>query len=259
MDGRTSATGDGLTTSVHVVELVGNFVRLADTLSDDFEIDRHLEVLVRACMKSLPVAGAAVVMVDAIGGPIVAAASDDDVHALERLQLFLDHGPALDCLRDGGAPVAVRLAEQAERWPVYVQEARAAGFESALVIPMRQSQQMLGALALYDHAPHPLPREHLQVAEGLARVATIGLLQHRSRTGSQRRADQLQQALNTRVVIEQAKGALAQHGQISAEDSFERLRAHARSSRQSLYDVAAAVVDRRLAADDVLTTPRPPQ
>lgn len=260
MDGRTAASGDGgLTVSARVVELVQVFVVLADTLADDFEVDQHLEALVAACLRSLPVEAAGVVLVDSLGGTSVAASSGDKVEALERLQLLLDEGPALACLHDGGAPVGVRLADESERWPGFVRAARAAGFGSTQAIPLRQREETIGTLDLYDAAPHPLEAEHLALAEAFAQAAAIGMLQYRSRVRADRRAEQLQRALSSRVILEQAKGALSAHGEISAEECFERLRAFARTVRQPLHEVAAAVVERRLAADDVLNAPRPPR
>jgi len=259
MDGRAAAASDdGLTITAHVVKLVRCFVALADTLGDDFEIDQHLEALVDACLRSLPVAGGAVWLVDSLGGPSVAASSDSDVEALGQLQLLLDDGPGLACLRDAGQSVVVRLAEESERWHGFVRAARAAGFGTMLAIPLRQNGETIGALELYDPAPQPLGTEHLELAEAFAEVAAIGMVQYRSRVRSNRRAEQLQRALTSRLIVEQAKGILSERGQISADESFERLRAFARSARHPLHDVAAAVVDRRLAADDVLGAQRPP-
>lgn len=259
MEGRTAASDGALTISAHVVELVRCFVALADTLGEDFEIDQHLEALLDATLRSLPVAAAAVVLVDTRGGHTVAASSNAEVEALEQLQLLLHDGPALDCLRDGGRPVVVRLTEESERWPGFVRAARAAGFGSSHAIPLRQSDETIGTLDLYDPAPDPLQTEHIELAEAFAKVAAIGMLQHRSRVRSHRRAEQLQRALSSRVIVEQAKGILCERGQISADEAFERLRAFARSARLPLRDVAAAVVERRLPADDVLRAPRPPR
>jgi len=252
MDGRTAAAGDGLTISTHVVELVRCCVTLADSLGEDFEIDRHLEALVGACLRTLPVAAAAVMLVDSVGEPVVVASSNHEVEALEQLQLRLDEGPALECLRDSGVPVVVELAQESERWHSFVRAARAAGFGTTHAIPLRQGGVTLGSLHLYDAAPHPLQGAHLELATALAEIAAVGMVQYRSRVHAYRRAEQLQRALETRVVIEQAKGILSERGRLGAEEAFERLRGYARSARHSLHDVAAAVVDRRLDPDEIL-------
>jgi AmiR/NasT family two-component response regulator len=98
------------------------------------------------------------------------------------------------------------------------------------------------------------PRQ-VNLTQALADAATIGILQERNVREQTDVAGQLQGALNSRIVIEQAKGVVAEQQRVSMEEAFALLRAYSRNSRTALSDVAAAVIHRSLGSVDLRATP----
>ena len=171
-------------------------------------------------------------------------ASSEETRLLELFQLQNEQGPCLDCV-GSGRPVRVDdIAQASDRWPDFVSAANSMGFVSVYAVPLRLRTQIIGGLNLFDTDAPPLTEEDERVAQALADMATIGLLQQQSRHRATLLAEQLQGALNSRVVIEQAKGVLAEYGQISMDRAFGALRAFARDHNRKLSDVAEAVVVR---------------
>ena len=115
-------------------------------------------------------------------------------------------------------------------------------------LPLRLRGEAIGGMNLFHTRPGPLPPADLRLGQALADIATIGILQERAIRHGEVLTLQLQHALNTRVIIEQAKGVLAQLGNIPMDASFERLRRYARSHNMLLGNVARRVVaDRNFA------------
>jgi GAF domain-containing protein len=170
---------------------------------------------------------------------------------LELLQLERDNGPCIECVRSGRA-ISLPIDEVAERWPEFVLAASAVGFRSAHALPMRLRDQTIGAMNIFSDVTEVMGADELRVAQALADAATIGILQQRSRHRAALLAEQLQTALNTRVVIEQAKGVLAERGGLSMHEAFDHLRGYARSTRTRLGQVAERVVGRELTAQEIL-------
>jgi GAF domain-containing protein len=137
-------------------------------------------------------------------------------------------------------------------WPRFIGHTLDTGYRSVHAVPMRLRTETIGALNLFGIEPRALGPNELRIAQALADVATIGILQERAIRRRDVLAEQLQLALNSRVIIEQAKGVLAERGQLEMDRAFELLRRHARSSQQRLSDVALGVVNRTIAADVVL-------
>ena len=173
----------------------------------------------------------------------VAAASSEEAGLLELFQLQNDQGPCLECFRTGQPVTATDLAGPAPRWPRFAQAATQAGFATVEALPMRLRGQVIGALNLFRAEPGPLDPADLRIAQALADVATIGLLQERNVRRRETVAEQLQAALNSRVMIEQAKGKLAERLSIDMDRAFTMLRDYARNTNQHLTDVARDFVD----------------
>jgi hypothetical protein len=168
----------------------------------------------------------------------VAAASSEAAGLVELFQIQNDQGPCLDCFRTA-RPVAVAdLAASGQRWPRFAAAATAAGFGAVQALPMRLRDQVIGALNLFTITPGRLSAADLRLGQALADVATIGLLQERNVRRSETAAEQLQGALNSRVVIEQAKGKLAERYGLDMDQAFKMLRDHARTTNQRLTDLA---------------------
>lgn len=232
--------------------LASQFVRLADTLVADFDVVDLLDELARACVDILGVTAAGLLLIDQDGTLQPVAFSEERIHVLELFQLQNGEGPCLDCVRTGKAFVEPDLGTAGDRWPKFAGAASEAGFRSVVAIPLRLRDEVIGALNLFDTPGERLTAEEQAIAQALADVATIGILQQRSRHRASLLAEQLQIALTTRVVIEQAKGVLAEHGRLDMATAFEALRAHARATGQPLTSVADDLVGGRLDAAEVI-------
>jgi transcriptional regulator with GAF, ATPase, and Fis domain len=218
------------------------FVDVADTLVDDFDV---VDFLTSLCEHATLVSGAdavGIMLTDHRGELRFMAASNDAGRNLEMLQLQLGEGPCLDCVRTREPVVNTDLALAADSWPRFAPSAIAAGFRSVHAFPMRLRDQAIGALNLFGIRQIEFEPGEARIVQSLADVATIGILQERSIARAEALTEQLQGALNSRIVIEQAKGALARQEGITVDEAFERLRKRARSSRQRLVDIAAIVL-----------------
>jgi transcriptional regulator with GAF, ATPase, and Fis domain len=224
-------------------QLAEAFVELADTLVDDFDVVEFLHQVTVRCAEVLGVAAAGVLLTDQRGDLRVVAASTEQTRLLELLQLHTDQGPCPESFRTG-QPVAVAdLSTTISRWPRFAAEARRIGFASVYALPMRLRTDIIGTLNLFGTEPGALNDGSLRLGQALADVATIGLLQARSIRDRETLAEQLQNALNSRIVIEQAKGVVAERRQIDVDQSFTLLRGTARASNRRMSELARAVVD----------------
>jgi GAF domain-containing protein len=235
------------------------FIGLADTLVDDYDMIDLLDRLVSYSAELLAADAAGIVLGDALVGTLrVVASSSDDAELMELLQLQNDEGPCLECYRTA-TPVSVPdLDEAARRWPGFAAAVQdQGGFRSVHALPLRLRQESIGALNLFHSQPGPLPEADLALGQALADVATIGILQERAIRQGEVVVEQLQTALNSRVVIEQAKGVIAERAGLPMDVAFDRLRRYARSSNQKLSDVARRLVERDLDPDLVLIATQP--
>lgn len=223
-------------------ELAHTFVELADTLVDDFEVTDFLHRLTDVTVQVLDAQAAGLMLADQRGA-LSAAATSGDVEALESLELRLAEGPCVDCFATGEPVVNVGPAEAARRWPRFHLSALATGYASVHSIPMRLRHQVIGAINIYFVAARTLDDTDLAVTQALADVATIALLQERIIGDRTLLTEQLQGALTTRILIEQAKGVLAERLGIHVTQSFALLREHARRASTPLRVVAERVVD----------------
>jgi len=223
--------------------LSDTFVGLADTMVADFDVIDFLHMLTDRSVRLLSVSAAGVVLADPRGELRVAAASSEAAGLVELFQIQDDQGPCLDCFRTGQPVTAADLAALGQRWPRFAAAATQAGFGTVHALPMRLRDQVIGALNLFGTGMALLGPEDLRIGQALADVATIGLLQERNVRRSETLAEQLQAALNSRVIIEQAKGKLAERLTVDMDQAFAMLRAYARNSNQRLTDVARHFVE----------------
>jgi GAF domain-containing protein len=236
------ARGDGPGARSREQILADTFVLLADTLVDDYDVVDLLDQLVNACVLVLGATAAGLLLDDQKGNLALVASSSEESRLLELFQLQNNQGPCLDCVRTGIAVTSGDLEVDKDRWPLFVPAARMAGFRSVAALPLRLRDQVIGGLNLFMVSPREVPLDDRRLAQALADVATIGILQQRSLHRSHVLSEQLQYALTSRVAIEQAKGVLAERGQLTMESAFEALRRYARNHNMKLTDVAHGVV-----------------
>jgi GAF domain-containing protein len=224
------------------IELADVFVEMADTLVDDFDVIDFLHVLTERSVQLLGVSAAGLLLTDERDKLQVLAASSEQTRLLELFQLQTDEGPCLDCFRTG-RPVSIADLRTAGRWPRFTAAAAEVGFVAVHALPMRLRNEVIGALNLFDAKPVALDESMLRIGQALADVATIGLLQQRAIRRRDALTEQLQSALNSRVLIEQAKGVLAERLGVSVNEAFTMLRSSARGTNRRLSELAQAVVD----------------
>ncbi len=223
--------------------LADTFVELTDTMVADFDVIDFLHVLTDRSVLLLDVSAAGLLLADPRGELRVVAASSEAARLLELFQIQNDQGPCLDCFRTGEPVEAGDLAAAAQRWPRFATAAQEVGFAAVQALPMRLREQVIGALNLFRVAPGAFSPADIRVGQAMADVATVGLLHERSMRHSDALNEQLQTALNSRVVIEQAKGKLAERLSLDMDQAFNLLRDYARARNLRLSDLAQAFVD----------------
>jgi GAF domain-containing protein len=223
--------------------LANAFVEVADTLIDEFDVIDFLHILADHASDVTGASSVGLMLVDLNDSLQHMAASTDGARHLELFQLQHQEGPCLDCFRTG-TPVIVRdLTETTTRWPVFAPRAIEAGVLSVHAFPMRLRDQVIGALNLFGEVPLPFDPDDIRVVQAMADIATIGILQERAISSAEILTAQLQGALNSRILIEQAKGVMARAHGIDVDEGFVALRAHARNNHLRLGDLAHDVVN----------------
>jgi transcriptional regulator with GAF, ATPase, and Fis domain len=219
------------------------FVELTDTMVAGFDVIDFLHVLTDRSVQLLDVSAAGLLLADPRGELRVVAASSEAARLLELFQLQNHQGPCLDCYRTGRPVEATDLAAEARRWPRFAAAAQQAGFVAVQALPMRLREQVIGALNLFRADAGTFAPADVRVGQALADVATISLLHERNVRLSDTLNEQLQTALNSRVVIEQAKGKLAERLGLDMDQAFSLLREYARTRNLRLSDLAQAFID----------------
>jgi transcriptional regulator with GAF, ATPase, and Fis domain len=226
--------------------LAAAFVDLADTLVSDYDVADLLHRLVEHTVRLLDAAEVGLLLSDQRGSLHVMASTNEKTKLLELFQLQADEGPCLDSYHSGLAVAVEDLTEEVARWPRFAPVALSEGYVAVHAFPMRLREITIGALNLFNTRAGALPEDDRHVAQALADVATIGLLQERAIHHNDELVAQLEGALASRVVIEQAKGVLAEQGGLDMDAAFQVLRAHARNTNRRLAEVANDVVGRQV-------------
>jgi GAF domain-containing protein len=237
--------------------IVETFVELADTMVDDFDLVEFLHHLVERSLELLDCAEVGLLLANAAGTLQVMASSSERSEALELLQSRNEEGPCFECYRDSIPVVSEDLAGDLGRWPAFAPAALSQGIKSVHAIPMRVRGETIGALNLFRSAPGSLAERDVPLGQGMADIAAVALLQERAMRETRGVVQQLQGALNSRVLIEQAKGVLAERGHVSIEAAFASIRVYARDHNRRLSDVARDVIDGRVDASQLAAAVSP--
>ncbi|MDR6906492.1 GAF domain-containing protein [Agromyces sp. 3263] len=231
-------------------QLLQTFAILADTLVDGYDVVDLLQLLVDSCAELLDTTAAAILLADGHGELDVMASTSEASHLVEVIQLSAEAGPCVECYRSGEVVEVPDIAASPVEWSRFRDRALELGFESVHALPMRLRDNTIGTLNLLRDRPGTLDEEDRIAARAFADVATIGILHERSMRETAVLAEQLQGALSSRVVIEQAKGVVAYTNGVTIEQAFELIRRYARSHQLGISKVAAAIVDRSLRLGD---------
>jgi len=224
-------------------DVVRSLVDMADTLVDDYDVIELLTGLTDKCVRILGASAAGVMLASPAGSLELAASSSEAMRLLELFELQEQEGPCMDAFRTGNLVVQGSLEAGTGRWPVFAPAALETGFRSVLALPLRLREVTLGALNLFSVTGAPMSDADIVVARAFADLATVSILQHRASAEAQRLNEQLSAALNSRVVIEQAKGVLSERAGVDLAEAFTRLRSYARNNNRRLTDVAQAAID----------------
>ncbi len=238
--------------------LARTLVELADSLVEDFDVVELLTLLVDRCVEVLGISAAGLMLAAPDGDLRLMASSSETMRMLELFELQAEEGPCLDCYRTGEPVMTGDLAAAARPWSQFAARAIAAGFLSAHALPMRLRGSVIGALNLFDFEAGDMSASDIAAARALADVGTIGILAHRAALEARALNEELNHALNSRIVIEQAKGMVAEHARLTMEQAFSTLRHHARNHNLRLVDVAQCVINGSLPIS-VLDAPAAPR
>lgn len=227
------------------------FVELADTMVAEYDVIELLHTLADRTVELLDADAAGLMLADQRGQLRVLASTTEEARVLELFQLQNSEGPCLSCYESAEPVVNVDIGEAEARWPRLTSAAADAGYRSVHALPLRLRRQVIGAMNLFCAEQSTLSEDDLAVGQALADVATIGLLQERAVRQQEVLAEQLQGALNSRVLIEQAKGMLAERAGIGIDEAFTRMRAHSRRTSRPLRTIATSVVDGTIQAGEL--------
>jgi GAF domain-containing protein len=229
--------------------LLQTFAMLADTMVDDYDIVELLQSLVDACRDLLNTTAAGILLADGRGDLELVASTSEASRLVEIMQLGAQAGPCIECYRTG-APISVpSIADVPDEWASFRDSALDQGFASVEALPLRLREATIGTLNLLRSETGSAPEADMVAARAFADVATIGILHERSIRESEVLSQQLQLALNSRVVIEQAKGVVSFTNGVPVDEAFDLIRGYARRHRLPLSDVAARLVRRELVLD----------
>lgn len=226
--------------------LLHTFARLADTLVDDYDVVELLQLLVDTCSDVLDMTAAGILLADAHGDLELLASTSETGAFVEMMQLGADEGPCGECYRSGRRVAAPDLAQAPREWERFSRSAQAQGFRAMDSLPLRLRDTGIGTLSLLRASPGEAPAEDIEAAQAFADVATIGILHERAIRESSILSEQLQAALTSRIVIEQAKGVVAHLRGISIDEAFRIIREYARAHQMRLGLVASQIVERRI-------------
>jgi transcriptional regulator with GAF, ATPase, and Fis domain len=226
--------------------LAETFVILADSMVAGYDVVDLLQTMVERCAVLFDAVDAGIILANETGDLEVIASTSERSHLIELMQLRAGEGPCVEAYQTGSVVSVAALADIASRWPAFASRAGELGYASVHSMPLRLRTETIGALNLFRESQGDLSVQDAAAAQAMADVATIGILQERAFREADLARSQLRHALESRVVIEQAKGVVAHTGNVDMDEAFRMIRAYARDHGELLDSVARAIVDRRL-------------
>jgi hypothetical protein len=230
------------------------FIELSDTLVDDFDVIEFLDRLAARCSELLGVSACGILLADHHGALNLVAASTEQARLVELNQLQNLEGPCFDAFSTGRSVQHPDLRTARGRWPRFTAAAVSGGYLSVQALPMRLRDTVLGAVNLFSRTTGELDADTITLGQALADAATIGIVHQRALARQEIVTEQLQTALNSRILIEQAKGFLSHSLDMDVDEAFALMRSYARANNRRLTDVADDVVQARL---DLTPSPSP--
>jgi transcriptional regulator with GAF, ATPase, and Fis domain len=230
--------------------LARTFVRLADTLVEEFDVVDFLHNLSADSVAILGAEAAGVMLADRRGELRLLASSEERMRILELFELQGAQGPCLDAFSTGHT-IQATVAEATRRWPMFTPRASSAGFKMMCAVPLKVRKTVIGALNLFRDTPEPFAIAELEIAQAMADVAAIALIQERALREQHLLTEQLETALRSRIIIEQAKGMLAEYLSTTVDDAFQLLLGYSRDRNLKLTAVATGIVDRRISGHEL--------
>jgi len=221
--------------------LVETLVTLSDTLVDTYDLIEFMQTLAARCVELLDVSEAGIMLGAQDGKLRHVACSSEQMRLVELVELQVEEGPCFDAYTTHAAVTYVSPEDAQARWPLFSPHAREAGFEAVSAVPMRLRSQVIGALNLFSTRSTPLDQHDLAVAQAMADIATIGILQERTIQDSRAFSGQLEVALDSRVAIEQAKGIVAERNHVAVDEAFQQIREFARKNNRLLSETARQI------------------
>jgi GAF domain-containing protein len=232
--------------------LARTFVELADTLVDDFDIVEVTQRLVERCVELFDATAAGLLLADPDGTLRVLASSSDQLRVVELFEIQAQEGPCLDCYRSGQPVINQDLRSTNGRWPHFTPVALGAGYRAVHALPVRLRHEVIGALNLFKSDSGALGSLDVLAAQAFADATAIAILQQRALSDAKLLGRQLQAALGSRILIEQAKGMLAERAGLSIAEAFAQMRSYARGHNQQLTAVCQNVLDGRIGVDELV-------
>ncbi|MEV6880258.1 GAF and ANTAR domain-containing protein [Amycolatopsis sp. NPDC051128] len=228
--------------SEHLDELTAAMADLTQALENEPVEAEILDAVCADAVRAVPGADMASITAIRDGKPETAASTDDRAVEIDRVQYAADEGP---CLRaaETGEIVRVPLITAGQAWPEFTAHARSLGVGSYLAAPLRVDEHLSGALNLFGYGDHGFAEADSQLLRLYTTIVSFGLRTTRRYHQARRRAADLEAAMRTRAVIEQAKGILMAVHRISADDAMKRLVAESQHTNVKLRDVAARFVE----------------
>lgn len=228
------------------------FVAMTDALMNEYDVVDLLSTLLKACADVLEMDAGGILLADAAGDLELVASTSEEAQVVETIIIAAGEGPCIDCYTTGEHVSVPDIDAAAKEWPKFHASAIEQGFRSTYAVPMKLRDDVMGVMNILSSAHREISEEDGRIAQALADLAVLGVLHERNFRAPYAITEQLHLVLDTRILIEQAKGVLVQRENLTMTEAFDALRAYARVNGMTLRRVAESTVHRTLATEDIV-------